>query len=115
MVKHRQTKATGILPRVRYRVLERDGKCCILCGRPWYLEIAHYIGSAQGGMGIEQNLVTLCKNCHMEYDNGDYRQIHGQSIRDYLKANYKGWNEKKLVYNKYDWVTENETESTAEN
>ena len=114
MAKHKQTKATDISPKVRERVLDRDGKCCVICGQPHSLELAHYIGRAQGGLGIPENLVTLCKTCHTQYDNGNFREIHGEIIRNYLKGWYLDWNEKKLVYNKYAWLEAiNETESTT--
>jgi hypothetical protein len=70
------------------------------------------VGRAQGGLGIPENLVTLCKNCHMEYDNGDYREIHGKSIHDYLKSWYPKHDETKLTYDKYGWL--NEIKGTTE-
>jgi 5-methylcytosine-specific restriction endonuclease McrA len=95
------------------RVRERDGGCCILCGRPWYLQCAHYIGRAQGGKGIPQNLVMLCAKCHQDYDNGAMRNDYGMAIRDYLKSWYPNWNEADLVYDKYEWlkVAQDEAES----
>ena len=110
---HKQTKATRIPDHIRRRVRERDGGCCIICGRPWALEIAHYIGRAQGGLGIPQNLVTLCKGCHDKYDNGDRREEYGKMIHDYLKGWYPKIKRKDLIYNKYDWVND-ETEGTTE-
>ena len=54
-------------------------------------------------MGIPENLVMLCRDCHFKYDNGGYREF-GRYIRDYLNSTYKNWDEKKLVYDKYAWV-----------
>ena len=34
----------------------------------------HYISRAQGGLGIEENVVTGCQECHHEYDNGAKRE-----------------------------------------
>lgn len=101
---HKQTKATGIPERIRRRVRERDGSCCILCGRPWWLQTAHYIGRAQGGLGIPQNLVTLCRECHDKYDNRDYRKEYGQLIHDYLKSWYPDLDKLELKYDKYGWL-----------
>lgn len=112
MAKHKQTKSTDIPERIKRRVRERDGNCCIICGRPWWLQTAHYIGRAQGGLGIPQNLVTLCRECHEKYDNGDYREEYGQMIHDYLKGWYPDLDKLELRYDKYRWL--NEIESTTE-
>ena len=54
-----------------------------------------------GGLGIEQNVVTLCMKCHNDYDNGNYRKELGNYIAKYLKMVYGAtWDESKLVYNK---------------
>lgn len=96
---------TGIAAKTRRTVLDRDGRCCILCGSPFQLEIAHYISRAQLGIGVPQNLVLLCKKCHMAYD-GTEREIYKPMIRDYLRSCYKNWNEKDLVYDKWSWTNE---------
>ena len=66
---------TNINATVRKRVYSRDSidgvPCCIVCGSPHRIEIAHYIGRGQGGMGIPQNLVCLCSSCHKKQHNGD--------------------------------------------
>lgn len=98
------SKACDISPKVRRRVKDRDGHACILCGSPWNLEVAHYIGRAQLGLGICRNLVLLCNHCHSEYDNGDKRKEYGQMIKDYLKGWYPDWNEESLIYNKYSFL-----------
>lgn len=100
----KMSKACDISPRVKRKVWERDGQCCILCGNPRAWPNAHYIPRSQGGLGIEQNIVTLCGYCHHDYDNGGKREEYGRMIRDYLRAHYKNWDEKKLVYDKYDWT-----------
>ena len=59
----RRTKALQIPPAVKRAVHDRDGGLCILCGRPGD-PVAHYISRAQGGLGIAENVVTLCGGCH---------------------------------------------------
>lgn|GEM_PF-2221169 len=55
---------------IRKRVLARDEYRCRLCGyspddHPAIkLEIHHVAEQALGGLTIENNLITLCKNCH---------------------------------------------------
>ncbi len=102
--RHKMTIACDISPRVRERVLGRDARRCILCGCNHGLEIAHYIGRAQCGLGVPQNLVTLCKKCHMDYDNSDKRGMIKPYIEEYLEGWYGEIDKSKLVYNKYDWV-----------
>ena len=94
---------TSISKQVYRRVKERDGGCCVVCGKPWTIQCAHYISRAQGGLGIPQNLVMLCVDCHRAYD-GTEREVYGEMIRDYLKGWYKDWDEKDLVYDKWDWT-----------
>lgn len=103
MSKSQQARACDISPRTRQRVSDRDGKRCVICGSPG-VQIAHYIPRSRGGLGIPQNLVCLCVKCHDEYDNGKFREKHGQAIREYLKGWYTDWDETDLVYDKYSWL-----------
>lgn len=98
---HKRTKALGISAKVKKAVWERDNGACVLCGctRSAFPE-AHYISRAQGGLGIEENIVTLCRRCHDEYDNGFYRETIREYLREYLKSKYPDWDEKELVYQK---------------
>ena len=100
---HQETKKTMIPFEVKKRVFERDRHCCILCGRPG-LPNAHYIRRSQGGLGIEENIVTLCQKCHDDYDNGFKRGEYGQAIREYLDMCYPDFPNEKRVYHKFDWL-----------
>lgn len=97
---HRMTKACKIPPEVREAVYARDGHC-IVCGSNQGLPNAHVIPRSHGGLGVEENIVTLCPRCHYEFDNGPYRKEYGILIRNYLKSKYPSWDEKKLVYTKW--------------
>lgn len=96
---------TAIPKAVRIKVLERDSvddaPCCIFCGNPRNLQIAHYVSRARGGKGVEQNLVTLCFWCHQAADNGFGER--SEEIRNYmetyLKEHYPGWNKEDLITN----------------
>ena len=96
----KRTKALAITPVVKKRVYERDGGCCVVCGSNRGQPNAHYIARSHGGLGIEENIVTLCTNCHMAYDNSPMRRLIGSEIREYLKSKYENWNEDDLYYKK---------------
>lgn len=96
---NKRTKALQIPQRVKYTVYDRDGGRCIMCGAPGD-PVAHYISRAQGGLGIEQNIVTLCCRCHREYDQGPHRRVIKSQLADYLRSRYPGWDETKLTYRK---------------
>ena len=95
----KRTKALEIPKSVKDRVYERDGGCCVLCGRPGNPE-AHYISRAHSGLGIEQNIVTLCRECHNRYDQTIERQAIRAVLADYLRSQYPDWDEAKLIYKK---------------
>lgn len=97
---HKRTKALDITKKVKDAVWERDGHCCILCGNPQAMPNAHYIARSHSGLGIEQNIVTLCAACHHQYDQTADRQIIKAEIELYLRSQYPGWDEKNLVYRK---------------
>lgn len=62
---------------------------------------AHFINRSQGGLGIPENIVTLCPECHYEEDNGKNSKEYDKKIEEYLKKCYKDWNKEKLVYKKW--------------
>lgn len=106
-MKSARTKACDISPKVKQIVGERDGWCCIICGRAGAPN-THYIPRSCGGLGIEQNVVTLCPSCHAEYDNGsrhhmNMRKVYGAMIRNYLMDYYADWNESSLIFRKCDY------------
>ena len=103
MPKHKETKATSISPKVKNKVKARDGGRCIICGAPG-LPNAHYIRRSQGGLGIEENIVTLCPKCHHDYDNGFKRRAIGDYIAEYLDKWYPDFPNRKRVHNKYEWL-----------
>ncbi|GHU51701.1 hypothetical protein AGMMS49975_05980 [Clostridia bacterium] len=93
-------KSTDISTKSRIAVHDRDGYSCVYCGRSdWGIELAHYISRAQGGLGIPQNLVSLCVKCHREYDGAERNEIK-PFLENYLMSAYPDWNESKLYYRK---------------
>ena len=99
---HRQTKATSISKAVKLAVMERDMGVCLNCGAMGD-PCAHFVGRAHGGLGIEQNIVTLCRACHALYDNSEQRHEIRLRLLTYLKSKYPDWNEDLLYYKKYDF------------
>lgn len=61
----------------------------------------HFIPRSDGGLGIEENVVTGCVQCHAEYDNGKYRREHEKRIEEYLRSKYPNWDKDKLIYKKW--------------
>jgi len=102
-MKSKLSKACDISKAVKNTVWERDGHKCVICGNPAAMPNAHYIPRSHGGLGIEENIVTLCIECHNAYDNSSLRPWYHDKIRDYLKSKYPGWDENELVYHKYNF------------
>lgn len=96
-MKSKRTKAVDISQAVKWKVWDRDNQCCVLCGAIGNPN-AHYISRSQGGLGIEQNIVTLCNGCHFRYDNTAQRKEIKELLKDYLKSKYPDWDERNLIY-----------------
>ena len=50
--------------RLRQQVLRRDGWRCQLCGTMSNLEVHHKEFRSHSGDDSEENLITLCTECH---------------------------------------------------
>lgn len=101
-MKSKRSKATDIPQKVKQAVWERDNQCCIICGNPQAMPNAHYISRAHGGLGVEENVVTLCQKCHHDYDNGDKREENGRLIHEHLINHYPRWCKEDVTYSKLD-------------
>ena len=105
-----RTEALSIPRSVKAAVAARDSvegwPCCILCGRPaptgnpLAFSCAHSIARSHGGLGIEENILTLCPNCHRQYDSTPLRAAYQPILARHLRENYPGWNEDQLTYKK---------------
>ena len=102
-MKHKRTKATEIPPKVKQIVWERDGHRCIYCKRqvPVFFANSHFVKRSQGGLGIPENTVTACLDCHNCYDREGHEIMYPYT-EQYLKSKYENWDINKLVYNKYE-------------
>lgn len=96
---NKRTRAVSIPTKTKREVEERDHCQCIFCGKPGRGE-AHFISRAQGGLGIKENLITVCRACHDQLDNSTKRKEMLRVAEDYLKAAYPYWNRDLLIYQK---------------
>lgn len=108
---HRQTKSTSIPPAVKASVDRRDHSTCIICGAPG-APVCHCVRRSQGGMGIEQNIVSMCNECHFSHDEGlfmrrlrplgfETQQNVQEYVKNYLRSIYPNWTEESVKYHKY--------------
>ncbi|MCE5227908.1 MAG: hypothetical protein LLG05_18870 [Porphyromonadaceae bacterium] len=105
--RHKLTNACDISPATKREVNERDNGICVICRKRRGKPECHYISRAQLGLGIKENIVTACEQCHHDYDNGDKREEYGVIIEEYLKSKYPDWDRSKLFYTKYADVDPN--------
>lgn len=99
-MKSKRSKACDISATTKQIVWERDNGRCIICGDRNAMPNAHFIPRSKGGLGIEQNVVTLCQSCHMAYDQSIERKVCKNIIMRYLKEQYINWSEDELIYKK---------------
>lgn len=107
---NKRTQALSIPQEVKEAVAERDSfdgwPCCLLCGTPapvtnrLAFSCAHYINRAQGGLGREDNILTLCPVCHRRYDQTTDRAKLKPYFKRYLIEHYPNWKETNLYFKK---------------
>ena len=98
--KGKRAKATDIPQKVKKIVWERDGHRCIFCGNPEAMPNAHVISRAKGGLGIPENVVTLCRRCHDVIDNSTHRLSMLMFCSLYLSRFYPGWTADQVTFKK---------------
>ena len=104
----KDTKARDFSRKAKEQISERDSidgwPCCVFCGlaapAPLAWSNAHFISRGQGGLGIPENGITLCPECHRRYDQSTARPEMREFFRKYLQERYPNWNEEKLYYRK---------------
>lgn len=104
----KDTKARDFDRKAKEAIAQRDSiqgwPCCVFCGAaapaPLVWSNAHFIARSQGGLGIPENGLTLCPACHRRYDQTTAREEMRGFFREYLRGQYEGWNEERLVYRK---------------
>lgn len=98
--KHKRTKACKISKKTKLIVYERDGGCCIFCGKSGLPE-AHVIPRSQGGLGCPENIVTACRKCHEKLDNSTDRKKMQFYAISYLRSFYTEWKKEDFIFEKW--------------
>ena len=104
----KDTKARDFSRKAKEQISERDSingwPCCVFCGlaapAPLAWSNAHFISRGQGGLGVPENGLTLCPECHRRYDQTTARQEMRAFFREYLQEQYPDWSEEELYYRK---------------
>ena len=101
-MKSRRTKALEISKDVKQKVWIRDNERCIFCGKwvPMHFANSHFIKRSHGGLGIPQNIMTNCLECHRKFDDTIEREKMLVIAEEYLKTKYRKWCKDDLVYKK---------------
>lgn len=96
------TKATAITKKVKMIVWERDNHSCIFCGKyvEWNFANSHFIKRSHNGLGIEENIMTNCAECHNLFEHEPTRSEMIPFAEQYLKSKYPYWSKDNLVYKK---------------
>lgn len=97
--KSKRSKATDIPQKVKREVYERDNGLCIFCGKPG-MPNAHVVPRSQGGLGVPQNIVTACAECHRRFDSTVDRKIYLEAAKMHLRRFYGAQNESEVTYKK---------------
>ena len=100
MCRSNRTKACAFTQKERDAIEERDSidgqTCCINCGSPYHIR-------ALGGLGIKQNAVCLCADCHRALDQGadsqERKKIH-EKMSEYLTNLYPNFTDEQRRYAK---------------
>ena len=104
---NKRTEALAITKKVKLEVWERDDHKCIFCHKPvsWNLANSHFIKRSHGGLGIPENIMTNCAECHQMFDDSKYRKYMLPKAEAYLKSKYVGWNRDNLRFTRYNHTT----------
>ena len=110
---HRRTRACAISKKTKEIVYKRDEGICIFCGAPGLPE-AHVVPRSHGGLGVPENIVTVCRKCHDKLDNSTDRQQMLQVAAEHLGRFYPNWNEKNLIYDKWQKAQKDKAQEQIE-
>lgn len=98
-MKSARSKATDIPMKVKKAVHERD-TACIFCGKPG-MPNCHIVSRAHGGLGVEENIVEACMQCHHMMDNSDQRPNYVERAIRHIRKYYPDWSKEAVTYDKW--------------
>lgn len=104
--KSKRSKATNIPLSVRKAVYERSGGVCETCNK-WCDDMgfsnSHFIPRSKGGLGIEQNILHQCQECHyvMDFGTGQERSKMHTLARNVLVSHYGEFEDEDLIYKRW--------------
>jgi 5-methylcytosine-specific restriction protein A len=61
----RERLETKSFEKLRHEILRRDGWRCQACGKMSNLDVHHKQYLSQAGNDCDENLITLCRACHV--------------------------------------------------
>ncbi len=99
----KRSNACDVKNGIRNHVLDRDNNRCVVCGNTTWLQMAHvFVSRAHGGLGVPQNIATLCVVCHMSLDNGKASEANlvRELVQGYMMRKYPDLEIEKLKYKK---------------
>ena len=92
--------ATKITPDVRQDVKVRDNGMCRICGTMENIELHHAIfPRSQGGLGVANNLISLCQFHHRQYHDGN--GYISEEIKNIMNELYPNVTMNERKYNKF--------------
>ena len=94
-----RAKAVSISPKVKKVVYGRDHGTCIFCGAPGLPEM-HVVPRSKGGLGVANNIVCACRECHRRADQTSDRADMIRFAISYLKFYDPDWTEESVIYRK---------------
>lgn len=100
IMQSKRSKACDIPKKVKEAVWKRDGEKCVLCGNVEAMPNAHFVPRSKGGLGIEQNIVTLCSGCHFDLDQTPRRRGLLRRVKSYLDLFYPDFPDEDRRYKK---------------
>lgn len=100
-MKSERTRRCSITPKARSLVKDRDGNACVFCGNTYGIQICHIVPRSHGGLGIPQNLVCGCLQCHHKLDQSTSRKDMIIAAEEYLRSIYPDFDDTCKVYKKW--------------
>lgn len=101
----KRSKATDIPKKVREEVYRRHKGLCLWCVEKGLVKEGipnvHYIPRSQGGLGIVENVLNGCVECHHEFDNGKGREWYQKIADKYMIETYPDFTDEMRTYDKW--------------